>query len=277
MSLQENSQTGNLTSDQSYIFLGKPHPHGADTLHGLTYRGKWHATSMLQATHTWVILVLTLSLLILSVGCSEDNPPAAPAVIAATITPTEAIPTEPPSTPTKEVRTIKQYSSAPPMEIDVSKSYSATFDTTEGEVEFELFADDAPNTVNNFVFLAKDGFYEGVIFHRVISGFMVQSGDPTGTGAGGPGYSFSDETVTRDYLRGTLAMANAGPNTNGSQFFIMHQDNALPKNYTIFGIVRTGIDVVDALAGIDVGVSPNGEMSKPVSPPIINSITITEN
>ena len=163
------------------------------------------------------------------------------------------------------------------MEIDVSKSYTATFETTEGSIEFELFVSDAPNTVNNFVFLARDGFYEGVIFHRIISGFMVQSGDPTGTGAGGPGYRFNDEPVTRDYLRGTLAMANAGPNTNGSQFFIVHQDAPLPPNYTIFGIVRNGIDVVDALAGTAVTMSPNGEQSKPVTAPEIKSVSITEN
>ena len=196
--------------------------------------------------------------------------------MVATSIPTTAVPTELAATPTKEVRVITQYNSAPPMEIDVSKSYSATFETTEGHIEFELFVGDAPTTVNNFVFLARNSFYEGVIFHRVLSGFMVQSGDPTGTGAGGPGYRFDDETVTRDYLRGTLAMANAGPNTNGSQFFIMHQDTPLPKNYTIFGIVRNGIEVVDALAGTAVGMSPNGEQSKPVNPPSIVSITIIE-
>ena len=224
----------------------------------------------------WVISTLILLSLPLLAACSEDTATTVPTIVVPTNTPIKPTPTRPANTPTKEVRVIKQYNSAPPMEIDVSKSYSATFETTEGTIEFELFANDAPNTVNNFVFLARDGFYEGVIFHRVISGFMVQSGDPTGTGAGGPGYRFDDEPVTKGYLRGTLAMANAGPNTNGSQFFIMHQDNALPPNYTIFGIVRTGIDIVDAIAGTAVTMSPNGEQSKPVSPPVINSIAITE-
>ena len=105
------------------------------------------------------------------------------------------------------------------------------------------------------MFLAREGFYDGVIFHRIIKGFMVQSGDPEGTGMGGPGYSFADEPVTRDYLPGTLAMANAGPNTNGSQFFIMHQEAGLPKNYTIFGIAVEGQDVVDALANTPVTTS----------------------
>jgi len=221
----------------------------------------------------WIVLTLVILPLLLLTGCSDDKINDIPTVVATRSTPTL---TKPANIPTKEVPIMTQYNSAPPMEIDTSKSYSATFETTEGSIEVELFVNDAPNTVNNFVFLARDGFYEGVIFHRILSGFMVQSGDPTGTGAGGPGYRFKDETVTKDYLRGTLAMANAGPNTNGSQFFIMHQDTPLPKNYTIFGIVRNGITVIDALAGTEVSMSPNGEMSKPVSPPIITSITITE-
>jgi cyclophilin family peptidyl-prolyl cis-trans isomerase len=130
--------------------------------------------------------------------------------------------------------------------------------------------------VNNFVFLAREGFYDGVIFHRIIRGFMIQSGDPTGTGTGGPGYSFVDERVTREYVAGTLAMANAGPNTNGSQFFVMHQRRDLPKNYTIFGLVVQGMEVVDALANLPVTASPSGERSKPVAPPTIERIEIRE-
>ena len=135
----------------------------------------------------------------------------------------------------------------------------------------ELFAVDAPNTVNNFVFLANDGFYDDVIFHRVISGFMIQGGDPTGTGRGGPGYRFNDEPVTRPYDRGTLAMANAGPNTNGSQFFIMHADYPLPPNYTIFGKLTSGEDVVDAIAGAQTGAN-----DRPVDPVAISGVTIAE-
>ncbi len=115
----------------------------------------------------------------------------------------------------------KQFSAPPPMSIDGSKHYTATFDTSMGTMKADLFVTDAPMTVNNFVFLAKQGFYDGVTFHRVINNFMIQTGDPTGTGTGGPGYRFNDEPVKRQYLRGTLAMANAGPNTNGSQFFIV--------------------------------------------------------
>jgi len=166
---------------------------------------------------------------------------------------------------------VKQYDAPPALSIDPARSYSATIETSAGSMTAELFPDDAPNTVNNFVFLARDGFYDDVIFHRVISGFMIQGGDPTGTGRGGPGYRFDDEPVTRSYDRGTLAMANAGPNTNGSQFFIMHADYPLPPNYTIFGKLTAGEDVVDAIASAQTG--PN---DRPVEPVAISGITIAE-
>lgn len=133
-------------------------------------------------------------------------------------------------------------------------SAHATIVTNKGSIEIEFYSEDAPKTVENFVTLAKKGFYNGVIFHRVISGFMIQGGDPTGTGMGGPGYKFADElnsatpSYKQGYVRGTVAMANSGPNTNGSQFFIMHQNYPLPNNYTIFGKVVSGMEVVDAIA-----------------------------
>ena len=166
---------------------------------------------------------------------------------------------------------MKQYDSPPALTIDSEKSYTATIETSAGSMVADLFAADTPNTVNNFAFLAGDGFYDDVIFHRVISGFMIQGGDPTGTGSGGPGYRFDDEPVTRSYDRGTLAMANAGPNTNGSQFFIMHADYALPPNYTIFGKLTQGVEVVDAIAGAQTG--PNDRPAEPVS---ISGVTIAE-
>ncbi len=166
---------------------------------------------------------------------------------------------------------MKSYSNAPQMTIDPSKKYTATIDTSAGAMTAELFPDDAPQTVNNFVFLANDGYYKDVIFHRVIQGFMIQGGDPTGTGRGGPGYRFDDEPVTRPYSRGTLAMANAGPNTNGSQFFIMHADYGLPPNYTIFGKLTSGEDVLDQIA-----TARTGQGDRPVDPVTINSVTITE-
>ena len=157
------------------------------------------------------------------------------------------------------------------MALDVSKTYTATIETTKGTLVAELFVSEAPLTVNNFVFLAREGFYDNVIFHRVISGFMIQGGDPTGKGTGGPGYKFNNENVSRGYLRGTLAMANAGRNTNGSQFFVMHKDYPLPPDYTIFGKLKSGEDVLDAIAG-----AKTGRNDYPLEPVAITGVTIAE-
>ena|SRR3989344_937286 len=157
------------------------------------------------------------------------------------------------------------------------KKYVVTLKTTKGDIVIALNNDQTPNTVANFVSLAQKNFYDNTIFHRAIEGFMIQGGDPTGTGSGGPGYKFADEAFTDEYTRGAVAMANAGPNTNGSQFFIMHADyNALPKNYTIFGRVIKGIEVVDAIATDEVTTSPSGEMSKPVEPTTILTTAVSE-
>jgi len=169
----------------------------------------------------------------------------------------------------------KQYSEAPPMVLIPNARYDAQIQTSEGYIDIHLLADEAPATVNNFVFLAREGFYDGVPFHRVIDGFMIQTGDPTGTGRGGPGYRFPDEPVKRQYTRGIVAMANAGPNTNGSQFFIVQGQNAgLPPNYTIFGQVESGMDVVDKIA--QAPTKPGGEGSAPVEPVRILDVKITE-
>lgn len=144
----------------------------------------------------------------------------------------------------------QSYSAPPAMSIDTKKKYTATFDTTRGKIVCELFAQDAPKTVNNFVFLARDKFYDGTTFHRVIADFMIQGGDPTGTGRGGPGYRFEDETKNNPHKHavGSLSMANAGPNTNGSQFFITHVETPwLNGKHTVFGQVRSGQDVVNAI------------------------------
>ena len=149
----------------------------------------------------------------------------------------------------------KSYSAAPAMTIDPNKTYAATFDTSRGQIVCDLFPKDAPATVNNFVFLARDKFYDGTKFHRVIADFMVQGGDPQGTGSGGPGYKFADEVKNnpRRHQRGSLSMANAGPNTNGSQFFITHiATDWLNGKHTVFGQVRTGQEVVDAIKQGDV-------------------------
>ena len=173
----------------------------------------------------------------------------------------------------------KQWSSPPAFALDGSKKYSATIKTSLGDMTADLFPKDAPNTVNNFVFLAQQGFYDGVIFHRIIKDFMVQTGDPTGTGGGDPGYKFNDELPkTQVYSKGTLAMANAGPNTQGSQFFICHGPGAerLPKNYTIFGRLSGGMDVLDKIAGVPVRPGRSGENSSPVDPPKITTVQIAD-
>ena len=173
-----------------------------------------------------------------------------------------------------------EYDSPHEMSIDESATYQVTIDTTCGDIVLELDAEAAPNTVNNLVNLAEDGFYDGVIFHRVINGFMAQVGDPTGTGAGGPGYSFEDELdlaeqvfedVGNGYPRGTVAMANSGPNTNGSQFFLSQGDpTVLPgPDYTVFGTVVEGMDVVD-----DIVASPTDQMDKPMVDIAIRSVTV---
>lgn len=169
----------------------------------------------------------------------------------------------------------KEYASPPSMMIDASKRYRAVIRTNMGDITVELFPKVAPLTVNNFVFLAREGFYNGVPFHRVIKGFMIQSGDPTGTGTGGPGYTFKDEPVNDDYTEGTLAMANRGENTNGSQFFITDADRTgkLPKNYTIFGRVIEGMDVVHQIAAAPV-TTQFQELSKPTVDLHISSIDI---
>ena len=171
----------------------------------------------------------------------------------------------------------QQYSAPPAMTIDESKTYTATLKTNHGDITLELFASEAPATVNNFVFLARDGFYTNGGFHRIIKDFMVQGGCPKGDGTGGPGYRFADEPVTRKYVKGTLAMANSGPNTNGSQFFIVHGDNAgLPPNYTIFGMLTDGLDVLDSLANSPVKSGGGAENSKPADRLEIQSVEITE-
>jgi len=180
--------------------------------------------------------------------------------------------------PAAEAGAPKQWSSSPAMQIDPNKRYTAAISTTMGDIEVDLLAKEVPMTVNNFVFLAREGFYEGVKFHRIMKEFMIQTGDPTGTGRGGPGYRFIDEPVAGNYDRGVLAMANAGPNTNGSQFFFVHGASVqLPKNYTIFGKVTRGLDVVDKIAAVPVGTAPGGrEASVPQTDVRMTRVSITE-
>ncbi len=185
-----------------------------------------------------------------------------------------------PDTPSKaapaEQKTAKTYDKPPEMKLDANKKYTATIDTSKGKIVVDLFAKEAPKTVNSFVFLAKDHFYDGVIFHRVIPGFMIQGGDPTGSGRGGPGYEFENENKDSDhgFPPGTLAMANAGADTNGSQFFIVDGPDAshlTADKYTIFGQVKEGQDVVKQIAQ-----APRDDNDRPNEPITIKSITIEE-
>ena len=137
--------------------------------------------------------------------------------------------------------------------------------TNHGPIEIELFDDDAPKTVGNFRKLSADGFYDGLVFHRLVPGFVIQGGDPTGTGSGGPGYSFVDDPVTVPYARGVVAMANSGANTNGSQFFIVLADATLDPNYSVFGRVTSGLETVDAIAAMPNAGSPTNAALTPVA------------
>ena len=211
-------------------------------------------------------------------------PTAAP-TDGATAAPTDAAtaPTTAPGTdgatevPTETASTPDPFAAAPPpMVIDPSAEYTATIETEEGPITIDLAADQAPTTVNNFVALAASGYYDGVVFHRIQEGFVIQGGDPEGTGRGGPGYQFADELdyaqqVVEEndglYPRGTVAMANAGPNTNGSQFFIVDADPGyqFPPNYTIFGMVTEGLDTVDAIAAGEVTGPQQDQAANPVA------------
>jgi cyclophilin family peptidyl-prolyl cis-trans isomerase len=236
----------------------------------------------------WLAVIAILAFI--AAGCGDNDAEDAPDNTAESVETEEPLAEESESTATEapempadseeEEESVQQpsmqWDQPPEMQLEEGADYQAVLNTSHGEVVINLLADDAPMTVNNFVFLAEQGFYQNVPFHRVISGFMIQTGDPTGTGAGGPGYRFEDEEVTRDYEPGTVAMANAGPNTNGSQFFIVHGDlrGQLPKNYTIFGEVTEGMDVVDAIANVPVQPSRTGEMSSPTEDVHIESVEI---
>jgi cyclophilin family peptidyl-prolyl cis-trans isomerase len=165
----------------------------------------------------------------------------------------------------------KQYSSQPELTVDLTKRYIALLDTNHGPITIDLDLGRSPIAVNNFVFLAREGYYDGVIFHRVVPGFVIQGGDPTGTGRGGPGYKFRDEVEGRgSYTRGTVAMANAGPNTNGSQFFICLGNVGLPHAYTIFGSVSSGMEAVDSIASLKT------RSERPIEDAVMSRVTITE-
>jgi len=236
-----------------------------------------------------LVTVVLLGVTLMAIGCAAQptsstpsSKPTTPAQTAKSTTPAPAqttAATSPAGTSVAAAR--KTWASPPEMQIDPAKKYYAVLDTSLGTFKIELFASESPKTVNNFVFLSREGYYNGVIFHRIIKSFMIQSGDPQGTGMGGPGYKFADELpVKHKYDPGIVAMANAGPNTNGSQFFICTGANAAGlnnmPNYTQFGMVIEGMENVQKIASVPVGPSASGEVSKPKDPPVINKITIIE-
>jgi cyclophilin family peptidyl-prolyl cis-trans isomerase len=241
-----------------------------------------------------ILTLLLMGVTLLAVGCAggstpsskptnSSTPPAKPGTVTST-SPTSG--STPPASTTAASKTtaasprVTKWTNPPAMQIDTKKTYYATMETSLGTFKIELFASESPVTVNNFVFLAKQNYFNGIIFHRIIKDFMIQTGDPTGTGSGGPGYRFGDELpVKHQYEPGIVAMANAGPNTNGSQFFVCTGSssknlNSSP-NYTQFGRVVEGMDIVLKIASVKV-VSNGRETSQPADPPLIKGITITE-
>jgi cyclophilin family peptidyl-prolyl cis-trans isomerase len=233
--------------------------------------GPWRGATLVAVA----LLMMMGSLMVARPALAQGTPAATPAASGGALTDLGCWSEEP-----SMAAGHRQWSTPPQMVIDPAKTYVATIETNRGTIVAELFASDAPQTVNNFVCLASEGYYDGLVFHRVILDFMIQTGDPTGTGRGGPGYQVADELPGEglDYNEGVLAMANSGPNTNGSQFFINHGNNAgrLDKTYTIFGQVTEGMDVVDTIANVPVTASPTGEQSVPAATITVLSIEITE-
>ncbi len=213
---------------------------------------------------SWMISSILILVTLSFVACGEEAPSPAPVPAPA--------PAPAPSPAPAPVPEPKTYSSPPQMIIDTSKKYTAVIETEKGSLVLELFSKDVPVTVNNFVFLASEGFYDGSTFHRVIPGFMVQGGDPTGTGRGGPGYEFEDEFTDYKHVVGALSMANKGPkpNTNGSQFFITYApQHGLDGMHTVFGQLIEGMDVLEKLTPRDPNQNPQFAGDKVIEVEII--------
>ena len=226
------------------------------------------STKTIQIIAGGVLLVVVAALIWLNRPTTQEHTES-----PVDIVPTMALTQPQPESPAQPQASGKQYSAAPPMTIDVAKKYTATFKMAKGgEFVVQLFPDKAPITVNSFVFLAREGYFNGVTFHRVLDDFMAQGGDPTGTGGGGPGYKFVNEDSDLTFDKpGVVAMANAGRDTNGSQFFITFVPRPdLNGGYTIFGQVVSGMDVVNAITRRDPNQNPT------FTGDVIESLTITE-
>ena len=236
---------------------------------------------MRKAFLTTIIMTAVGAMALTACGSNATVTPTPTRVPTATARPT--VPPTPTSAtgtarPTPTPGAGKQWSSPPPMAIDASRSYTATIKTNYGDIVVQLLPKESPIAVNHFVFLARQNYYDGVKFHRVVKGFVIQGGDPTGTGGGGPGYTIADEKVTLDYLPGTVAMAKtAQPNSASGQWFICLADlrASLPKNYQIFGQVSSGMDVVQKIGDVPVTVR-NGENSSPTVDVHMDTVLIQE-
>jgi peptidyl-prolyl cis-trans isomerase B (cyclophilin B) len=203
-----------------------------------------------------IICIMLISATVGAISCGGSAPEPSPAPAP---TPAPAQPPSPAPEPAAKPKVMK-WDEPPPMIIDTSKKYTAFMETEKGTMVLELFAKDVPVTVNNFVFLVEQGLYDGTTFHRVIPSFMAQGGDPTGTGRGGPGYQFEDEFTEHKHGTGTLSMANAGPNTNGCQFFITYAPQpGLDGKHSVFGQVVEGMDVLNSLTPRDPNQNPQFE------------------
>lgn len=201
------------------------------------------------------IITVLISTGLMAMACGESEPEPSPSPATS--------PSPKPSPESAPEVNIMKWDSPPKMIIDTSKKYTAIMETEKGTLVLELFAKDVPTTVNNFVFLAREGYYDGSTFHRVIPGFMVQGGDPTGTGGGNPGYKFEDEFTSHGHDAGTLSMANAGANTNGSQFFICYTpQHGLDGKHSVFGQLVEGMDVLESITPRDPSQNPQFEGDK---------------
>jgi cyclophilin family peptidyl-prolyl cis-trans isomerase len=225
-------------------------------------------------------LTAALALLGAVAACSDDDPKAGapPATSAAETTSPATGPDACDHTPPSPPPDPRTYGAPPRREIDPERSYRATLDTSCGEIVIALDSELAPIAVNNFVALARDGFYDGLTFHRVVEGFVIQGGDPEGNGEGGPGYTFEDELPTDGYPPGSVAMTNSGPNTNGSQFFIVTGQAPLPNAFTRFGRVTRGLDVARRIESFADPDADPGDPSaqRPTEPIYIYEVTIAE-
>jgi cyclophilin family peptidyl-prolyl cis-trans isomerase len=272
-----------LSTPEEQIMSQRKHPAQEKVHHAAKSKKRYHpGVSQFVSNHfvliaisVFVILLGVLIWLLMSSG-EIKGPAPLPIATAAAVTSTQAAPAEltaPTATTAAAKPAAKQYDKEPAMTIDQSKKYTATVKMARGgEFVIQLYPDKAPRTVNSFVFLAREGYFNGVTFHRVLEGFMAQGGDPTGTGAGGPGYEFVNENSDLTFDKaGVVAMANAGPDTNGSQFFITFGPTPqLNGGYTIFGQVISGMDVVNGLTRRDPNANPTFQGD------VISSITITE-